>query len=99
MKPVAVAPAPLSRPKLATYLFERDITFRAAGEALGQSQEWVRLVCLPFDDPRRRVPHKDVMERIVAWTQGAVVPADFYPAHLNQGSTFTDPAVALPEAP
>lgn len=76
-------PAPLRRPKLAQFLFERDLSFAAAGEQLGRTREWVRLICLPFDDPRRRVPDLDDMERIVAWTGGEVTPADFYPPELN----------------
>jgi hypothetical protein len=85
MNAISAPPAPLVRPKLAVYMFEREITLRMAGEALDQSPDWVRLVCLPFDDPRRRVPNKEAMERIVAWTGGEIAPADFYPDHLNQG--------------
>lgn len=77
------APAPLERPKLARFLWERDICFRSAAEALGRSREWVRRVCLPFDDPRRLVPVEVDIERIVAWTRGEVSAGDFYRPHLR----------------
>lgn len=83
MKDLSTPPAPLNRPTLARYLWDRELSFRAAGEALGRSSEWVRLVCLPFDDPRRRIPDQADMERIHAWTRGEVTPSDFYPAALN----------------
>lgn len=87
MDEITSAPARLDRPKLARFLFERDIAYEAAGRALSRSREWVRFVCLPFSDPRRRVPDKKSMERIVAWTDGEVTPADFYPPELTPRST------------
>jgi hypothetical protein len=86
MNAIPTPPAPLNRPKLARYLWDRDLTFQAAGAALGRTKEWVRLVCLPFDDVRRRIPDQADMAKIHAWTQGEVMPADFYPPHLNVGS-------------
>lgn len=88
------APAPLNRPKLARFLWERDLDFRAAADHLGRSREWVRLVCLPFDDRRRRIPDREDMERIHDWTKGEVTPADFYPERLTaqaEPSTGTAP--------
>lgn len=76
-------PAPLERPKLATFLFERDITTAAAAAALGRTREWLRLILLPFNDPRRRIPDAQDLEKIHVWTKGAITPSDFYPAHLN----------------
>jgi len=67
------------KPKLAYWLFDREITDRAAAEALGCSYETVRRICLPFDDDDRRVPGAALMESIFRWTEGEVVPADFYP--------------------
>lgn len=78
-------PSPLIRPRLAKFLWERDISFREAGKALDRTGEWVRLICLPFDDPRRRIPDLQDMERIFAWTGGEVTAGDFYPASLRGG--------------
>ncbi|HEX7887290.1 MAG TPA: hypothetical protein VF474_15035 [Phenylobacterium sp.] len=83
MNALRTAPAPLNRPKLARFLWDRDLGYAAAGEHLGRSGEWVRLVCLPFDDPRRRIPDADDMARIHAWTLGEVTPADFYRPELT----------------
>ena len=83
MAPLKSPPSPLLRPKLARYLWDRDVDLRAAGEALGRSREWVRLACLPFEDPRRRIPDAAFMERIHAWTRGEITPSDFYPPHIR----------------
>lgn len=72
-------PPPRHRPRLAALLFEACVDFRAAAEGLRCSRETVRLICLPFDDPRRRVPNRALMARIVEWTRGEAQPADFYP--------------------
>jgi len=76
-------PSPLVRPRLAQFLWERDISFREAGRALDRTGEWVRLICLPFDDPRRRIPDLQDMERVFNWTGGVVTAGDFYPAALR----------------
>lgn len=81
-------------PKLARWLGLNRINNAAAGRALGVSGEAVRKWCLPFTDSGRQVPGLAQMERIVQWTGGAVVPADFYPPRLNG---FAD-AAAQPEA-
>lgn len=47
------------------------------------SIETVRLICLPFSDPRRRVPGGEVLELIHRFTAGAILAAHFYPAHLR----------------
>lgn len=81
---------PVARPRLAIWLFERNVSTAAAADALAVSSESVRRYCLPFDHADRRLPHAEIMERIVAWTAGAIQPADFYPPHL------TTPPVAAP---
>lgn len=73
------APKALRRPAWAKWLWERNIQTRPAGEAIGKSHEWVRLSCLPFDDPRRAVPDEATAARIEAYTQGAVPPESFSP--------------------
>ena len=72
------APDPVLRPRLALFLFERDLTYRDAAEPLQTTHETLRRICLPFSDPGRRVPQRALMGRIVAWTGGEVVPNDFY---------------------
>ena len=76
-------PKPLNRPKLAEYLWRRDIAGPAAAAALGRTRQWLALVLLPFDDPRRRVPDLGDLERIHEWTEGEITPADFYPPELQ----------------
>jgi hypothetical protein len=48
------------------------------------SIETVRLIRLPFSDPRRRVPWRDVLELIHdLHRRNAVVGGHFYPPHLR----------------
>jgi hypothetical protein len=79
------APAPLQRPKFAQFLWERNLNNEDAAQALGRTREWVRLISLPFDDPRRRIPSEDDIRLIVAWTEGQVTASDFYPPDLREG--------------
>lgn len=89
------APAPLNLPKIAHFIFERGLTMRAAAEQLGRSRQWVQLICLPFDDPRRRIPDVEDMERIHAWSGGELTPADFYPPALSGKSDLSaEPSAA-----
>lgn len=87
------APPVLSRPPFADWLFARNIKIRAAAEALGCSPQTVRNLCKPFGDASRTVPHEALLERIVAYTAGAITAADFYPPHLRPGmASATTPA-------
>lgn len=70
------------RPKFAQWLWERDIILREAAGQLECSYEQVRVICLPFEDPSRRVPSEALIERIVEYTGGQITAADFYPARL-----------------
>lgn len=74
----SLAPAPVLRPKLATWLFERGIKPAVAARTLGVGREQARRYCLPFGDPLRAIPRQDVIQRVVDWTRGEVTPADFY---------------------
>jgi hypothetical protein len=76
---VEAAPDPILRPKLALFLWERDLRLKAAGQALGRSHEYVRLVCLPFSDPQRTIPDDEFISRVEAFTKGAITRADFEP--------------------
>lgn len=75
-------PAIRPRPKLALWLWERDIILRQAAEELECSYEQVRLICLPFDDQNRRVPSEALIERIIEYTGGDITAADFYHPRL-----------------
>lgn len=80
------APAPLDRPKFARFIWERGLDYRAAGRHLGRTGEWVRLVCLPFNDARRRIPDGDDVAKISDWSEGEIGPSDWYPARLTDRS-------------
>ena len=80
---VQTPPDPITRPKLALYLWERNLRFRDVEAPLGRSYEYIRLTCLPFNDPKRREPDEEFVGRVQAWTQGAVTAADFQPP-VNQ---------------
>lgn len=86
-------PSPIARPKLAAWLFERGITTAAAAEALGCSEQTVLNMCKPFGEAGRTVPREALLEKIVAWTEGAVTAVDFYPPHLR-GPQRYEPAAA-----
>lgn len=66
------------RPKLARWMFERDLRLKDAVGPLGVGMEQVRRYCLPFGDPLRAVPSPKAMQRIIAWTAGEVTADDFF---------------------
>lgn len=80
---VVQIPDPKPRPKLAWWLFDRDVDFRKAEPLFGFTREVVRRWCLPFGDPKRRTPTPDQIRTIVEVTGGEVTAADFYPPELN----------------
>lgn len=69
----------VERPALAHWMWERGFKPRHAEQFLKVSKQSIRRYCMPFGNAERRIPSEDVMGRIVAWTNGAVTPADFYP--------------------
>lgn len=84
------APDPRPRPKLAHWRFERGLSLigtaglivKAASELgleVSCSDETVRLICLPFEDPRRRVPRGGILQAIEKMTAGQIGEPDFYP--------------------
>lgn len=77
------APEPANRPKLWRYYRERGMTLGEVGTVFGRTAEWVRLVTLPFDDPKRRVPSPEDVARAFEWSAGEIVPADWYPPSLS----------------
>lgn len=84
--PVDAVPEPIGRPPLALFLWERGIQYRPAGLAIGKSHEYVRLICLPFDDPRRIRPDAETAATIETWSGGAVPPASFDPPSTEHPS-------------
>lgn len=77
------APPEAPRPKFWSYYRARGLTPSQIGEIFQRSAEWVRLIGLPFGDPKRRVPDAADVERIFLWSNGEVGPADWYPPHLS----------------
>jgi hypothetical protein len=71
------------RPKLWRYYRERGLSRVEVSVAFDRTPEWVRLICLPFGDPKRRVPSPEDVQRFWEWSQGAISPADWYPPALN----------------
>ncbi len=76
-------PAPANRPKLWRYYRDRGMTLAEVGAVFGKTAEWVRLVTLPFGDPKRRVPAADDVEAAFNWSGGEITPADWYPPSLR----------------
>ncbi len=66
------------RPKFARWIFDRGLDYRVLAGPLRSSHETIRRICLPFDDPGRRVPQRALMERIIELTEGEIAPGDFY---------------------
>lgn len=74
----APAPAPRrARPLLRWYMFSHELTLRATAGQIGVSHEQVRLMCLPFGDPRRVIPDAETARRIALWSGGVVAPWTF----------------------
>lgn len=76
-------PQEIGRNEFDEWCWRRGIDLRAGAEALDASVETIRLIRLPFSDPKRRVPAKDLAERIYAFTSGVVIPAHFFPPSMR----------------
>ena len=74
---------PQSRPALRAWRRSNRYTKVAAAQELGVSTTQITRYELPFNDPKRQIPGTATMERIHAFTGGALTPADFYPEHLR----------------
>ena len=83
--------SPVERPPLALWLWLRGYNWKQAGDLFRCSGEAVRLWCLPYDDPNRRMPDEASLTNIKAGTGGAITAADFYPPHLRQDAPATQP--------
>jgi len=80
----AAAPAPENRPKFWAYYRARGMERQEVADVFGRTAEWLRLITLPFGDPKRRTPSTDDIAAIHAWTRGEVGPADWYPPELSE---------------
>lgn len=76
---MADALTPHPRPAFHAWLDLHRKDYAWAAEQLGRSREYVRLMCLPFDDPQRRDPSGRVVRNVVRLTGGAVRPDDWHP--------------------
>jgi hypothetical protein len=72
-------PAPRPSPAFQDWLNTRRLDYAWAAEKLGRSREYIRLICLPFDDPLRRDPSGRLVRDIIKLTEGAVRPDDWHP--------------------
>lgn len=68
------------KPRLAQWLFDRDMSVRDGARYFDTTPETLRRAVLAFDDPQMRPPYSALMRRIIALTDGAITPDDFYPA-------------------
>lgn len=75
--------APVPRPAFARWCWERDLKLKEVGEDIGCSYEQVRLICLPFTDPKRRTPDEALIRRIYEYTGGEIGITHWYPAELQ----------------
>lgn len=83
------------RPKLWRYYRDRGLTRVQVSEVCDRTPEWVRLICLPFDDPKRRVPSPDDVQRLWEWSDGEISPSDWYPPALS-AAPASSPATVRP---
>lgn len=67
------------RPALDRWIRDNDLNHADAGKLFGCSREYVRRMCLPFDDADRKKPGSKLLTVIVRQTHGEVRPGDFYP--------------------
>lgn len=90
--PTLQAPPPANRPKFWRYVRERDLGLAEVAKVFDRSSEWVRLICLPFDDPKRRTPDEADIRAIHEWTGGEVGAGDWYPPDLAARAEPASPA-------
>lgn len=78
-------PDPVERPKLARWLWDRNLPYSWLAPRIGVSAEMVRRYCLEFGHDDRALPRGEVLKRIEAVTAGpdGVTERDFYPPHIR----------------
>lgn len=67
------------RPAFDAWLRLRRLDYTWAGKQLSRTREYVRRICLPFDDPNRLDPSARVIRDIIKLTEGAVRADDWHP--------------------
>lgn len=72
-------PDPRPAPAFEAWLNERRLDYAWAAERLGRSREFIRLICLPFDDSKRRDPSGKLVRDIIRLTGGAIRAEDWHP--------------------
>lgn len=77
MTDAALTPHP--RPAFDGWLTLHRKDYAWAAEQLGRTREYVRLICLPFDDDNRRDPSGTLVRAIIRLTNGAVRADDWHP--------------------
>lgn len=96
---MSIPPPEIGRNEFDEWCWRRGLDLRQAAEPLGVSIETVRRIRLPFTDPARRVPSKDLAERIYDYTAGAILPAHFFPSSMRGRAApdaVSPPAEAAP---
>lgn len=91
MNPSTAPSAVENRPKLWRFYRDRNLTQQQVAEARGRSREWVRRICLPFDDAGRIVPDLADVEWFFEWSGHEITAADWYPARLSPANVNSQP--------
>lgn len=70
---------PHPRPAFDAWLKLHRKDYAWAARELGRTREYVRLLCLPFDDPARRDAPGWIVRAVIRLTHGAVRADDWHP--------------------
>ncbi|HZV85888.1 MAG TPA: hypothetical protein VFF48_12960 [Brevundimonas sp.] len=77
-------PAPLERPRFATWLHARGLVPADVAGICGVGREQVRRYCLPFSDSMNVTPPRHVIEAVFDYTGGEITAADWYPERVSR---------------
>lgn len=89
-------PEKVNRSPFDRWLWERGVSDAAAAAPLCCSAESVRRWRLPLAHPDFRAPRRENLERIVAYTGGAITGEAFLPSHLTADAAIGGGAAARP---
>ena len=76
---------PVTRPNLDGWLRARKLNYSTGAQLFGCSRMSLQRYCLPFDDPKRRYPSKQILRRIVTATGGEITGHDFVEPPATNG--------------
>lgn len=79
----AKLPDPVERPKIARWLWDRNLGPRWLAAQVGVSAEQARRYCLEFGHPDRAIPRPAILAKIQDVTERAILERDFYPPHIR----------------